>query len=148
MHQHAKSDDPKTTVYLDSLKYIEAPNPLLHAFFSKANLDYLQNQIIQQVYLKSGKKYKISRQSDNELLIIMRSIYLSTRKVHHGPQVKEEVAKLNQMVLQDVIPRIMCAVEGYLGYLNDRVNPRQFIENPKNTELTGLRLIGSPTMIE
>jgi hypothetical protein len=102
----------------DIVKNIHETNPLAQAFFSKINIDYLQELIIQIIYKRSDCKWKISRQSDNELLTVMRSIYL--QKAQHIPdKVLEEVGDLNKQVLLDVIPRIASMIEQHLGFQRD-----------------------------
>jgi hypothetical protein len=55
--------------------------PIAELFFSKVNLDYIQNKIVecvnQEIKIKYGNRSKhlISRQSDREILILMASIY-------------------------------------------------------------------------
>lgn len=102
----------------DIVKNIHETNPLAQTFFSKLNIDHLQELIIKVIYERSGGKWQISRQSDNELLTVMRSIYL--QKAEHVPnRVIEEVAELNKQVLIDVVPRIATKIEQHLGYQRD-----------------------------
>jgi len=49
---------------------------LSEMFFSQENIDYLQNQIIVGVYKKTDGKYRVTKQSEDELVIVMKSIYL------------------------------------------------------------------------
>ena len=44
------------------------------------NLENIQNQIIKEIYTLSDKSYIRGRQSDTELKIVMRSIYLQHSK--------------------------------------------------------------------
>ena len=64
----------------EAIRTILQRNPLSNVFFSKENIDYLQNKIINRVYELSGNKHKIGRQSDTELQLVMRSIYLQFNK--------------------------------------------------------------------
>lgn len=50
------------------------PSVLLNLFFSKDNVDYLQGRIIDEVQRIQGER--ISRQNDDDLLVIMRATYL------------------------------------------------------------------------
>ena len=49
------------------------PSPLLNFLFSTENVDYLQNKIVEEVFRIRG--VRISKQSVDELLIIMRNKY-------------------------------------------------------------------------
>jgi hypothetical protein len=102
----------------DIVKNIQETNPLAQAFFSKCNLDHLQDLIIKIIFKRSRGQWTISRQSDNELLTVMRSLYL--QKAQHLEDVIGEVADLNKQVLLDVVPRISSKIEQNLGYQRDR----------------------------
>jgi len=52
------------------------PTPLNTTFFSDANIETLQQRISDQVFMMSGNKHRIDRQSDDDLKLIMRSYYL------------------------------------------------------------------------
>ena len=101
------------------VKGIHEKNTLTQVFFSKENLDHLQSLIIKLVYDRSYGKWRITRQSDNELLIIMRSIYLQYAK-HLPYDIKGQIAELNKQVILDTVPRIMVKVEQHLGYQRDQ----------------------------
>ena len=64
--------------YKQSLTGIQTSTNLNKVFFSKQNIIYLHKMIIKRVSEKSG--YKIGKQSDTELQVIMRSIYLQYGK--------------------------------------------------------------------
>lgn len=89
-------------------------HPMSTVFFSKANVDELQTRLAQAVKARTG--YLIDRQSDTELLGIMRGVYEAFSK-HSGG--KKEIARLNEIVLEIVIDQVVAGVEGYLGYLKD-----------------------------
>jgi len=117
---------------------IEA-TPVMRAFFSRYNLDYLQEEMIRQVYQKSCNNYKISRQSDDELLIIMRSIYLQyTRNL--PTDIRGQVAELNKQVLLYAVPNIITRVQGYLGYQRDQMTPNKFLSNPNYVSSAGSKI--------
>jgi len=57
--------------------------------------------------VKNRKGYDISAQSqsDNELLIIMRSMFLQHAK-HLPESIDKQLSELNMKVLMDIIPRV------------------------------------------
>jgi tetrahydromethanopterin S-methyltransferase subunit B len=103
----------------DIIKNIQETNPLAQAFFSRDNINHLQDLIIQIIYKRSRGAWKISRQSDNELAVIMRSIYLQKAQ-HIENDVIGEVADLNKQVLLYAVPKISSKIEQNLGYQRDR----------------------------
>jgi len=117
-YDYYEEDPKKNNIARDILKGILEISELSNFFFSKKNLDHLQYLIIREVRRLSEDKFKISRQDDNELLIVMRSIYLQYSK-NLPYNIKEQVAELNKQVLLDVIPRVMVRIEQYLGFMRD-----------------------------
>lgn len=91
-------------------------NPLNTAFFSQGNLNYLQRRI--QEIIKEKTDMEIARQSDDQLLIVMRNIYMQKGALQ-VQDVKAEVARLNGRVLKAVIPIVGSGLAGYLVYLRD-----------------------------
>ena len=89
------------------------------AFFSADNVEVIQNSIRKNVYERSKPKgYVIDKQSIEELKIIMRAIYLQyARNLPTG--IAEQVADLNQKVIDWSVPHILSAVDHYFFYIND-----------------------------
>lgn len=85
-------------------------------YFSKKNIDAMHVQIITRVADITGRT--ISQQSDDELFIVMRSIYLQYSDNNPTSYV-DEVRWLNTMVLEYVIPNIVVNMQEYLKYLQD-----------------------------
>jgi hypothetical protein len=99
----------------ESIVNIHTDSNLSQIYFSTENIDLIQDMVRYQVYEQSNRQHVIARQSDVELKIIMRSIYLQYGK-NLPDDIKGQVAELNEMVIQECIPSIMTAVEQYLGY--------------------------------
>lgn len=99
----------------EALRGIQSKSLLSQVFFSKNNIDLLHNQIRYNVWLQSDKKHIIGRQSDTELEIIMRSIYLQYSK-NLPYDIKNQIKELNSMILDYCIPNILSEVEQYLSY--------------------------------
>ena len=99
----------------NSLVGIQTVTPLSQAFFSEKNFDQLQNMIRYNVYIRSGKKHIIARQSDTQLRIIMRSIYLQNSK-NLQTDITNQIKELNKLVLDYCVPNILVEVEQYMQY--------------------------------
>jgi hypothetical protein len=94
-------------------------NPISTAFFSRDNLQTIQNNIRREVFNRSQPKgYVIDDQSVDELKIIMRSLYLQYGR-NLPNNIPGQVAELNQRVLDWSVPHIMSAVDHYVHYLKD-----------------------------
>jgi len=87
-------------------------------FFSKENIQILQNGIRAGVYKKSNGQYTIGPQDCDSLKIIMRSVYLqyAANQVNNIP---EQVNQLNQMVLNYCIQQVYSEAQGYMKYIDD-----------------------------
>ena len=72
--------------------------PLSKIFFSKQNINLLQSALQGLVYQKSQGMFKIGKQSEIELLSIMRSIYLQNRE-NLNCKIKEQIKNLDSKVL-------------------------------------------------
>jgi len=132
-----------TTYKNEALKSILGKSKLHNLYFSKTNIDNIQTLIRKEVWLQSNKKNKISGQSDNELKIIMRSVFLQNGK-HKCENLIEQVKELNQIVLEYCIPNILSNVELYLGYKKHTSFLPVPLETPKNMSIVGLRGYSKP----
>ncbi len=103
-------------------------------FFSSKNVDYIQYKIKDEIFIQSGGKYNIGRQSDTELNIIMNSIYLQNlpNLLNTSDYVEQQVDFLNRLVIKECLRIIIPAVKQYEGYRKDISTPRYIMELPKN----------------
>ena len=88
------------------------------AFFSKENIQILQNGIRAGVYKKSNGQYTIGPQDCDSLKIIMRSVFLqhAANQVNNIP---EQINQLNKMVLNYCIEQVYSEAQGYMKYIDD-----------------------------
>jgi hypothetical protein len=107
-----------TSSYNDAMIGNWADTPLSIAFFSQENQQILQNGIRAGVYKMSGNKSIISQQSNSNLKIIMRAIFLEHSKNNYT-NIRNQIEVLNQHVLKYSISRIYGESQGYLKYLQD-----------------------------
>lgn len=136
--------DTKTNFQVECLYGIQETSQLNQLFFSKANMNIIQNMIRYDVYNKSNQKHLIDKQSDIELEIIMRSIYLQ-----HSPnlqyKIKEQLQYLNRLVSDWCVEHILPEVEQYLGYLKEVEYMPMPIDLPLNLSSKGSRSLRSVT---
>ena len=120
--------------YQNSLKSIQTSNPLSQFFFSNKNVEILHQNIIMEVFKKGG--YRIGRQSDTELQIIMRSIYLQYSE-NNSCNIISQVKKLNQKVLEYSVEKITKSISTYLTYKNDISKMPVPMTHPRNLSNSG-----------
>ena len=111
--------------------------PVSKAFFSPENIRVVQNSIRRYVFDKSQPKgYVIDDQSVDELKIIMRAIYYQYAKnLPFG--IPDQVAELNQLVVNWSAPHILSAVDHYHYYLKDISTLPVPMAQPKNLSRAG-----------
>jgi hypothetical protein len=102
-------------------------------FFTNNNFNKLQNDIIEEVYKQSNGQYQIGYQDQDQLIIVMRSMYLMYSN-NLPYDINEQVNQLNKSVLEYCVPNILNNVLQYIGYIKDRESV-PFIPNPVNDNL-------------
>ena len=119
-HNLVLNDTPKvyTSSFKDALNGIWDVTPLSNAFFSVQNQQIIQNGIRAGVYKLSNEKFVIAQQSDTDIKIVMRTMYLNHCENRTG-NIKEQIQELNQYVLNYCIPRVFGEAQGYMNYLRD-----------------------------
>lgn len=116
--------------------------PVSKFFFSHDNKEFLHNQIINQIFLKTNKQQTIGRQSDLHLLIIMRSIYFQYSR-NNFCDIQEQVNTLNNMVIKDCVSRILIELEQRKSYTNFVTSLPQQMPLPKNPSIKGDKILYS-----
>lgn len=101
-------------------------------FFSNDNIELINKQLILTVWKKSNKRYKIPFQKKEDLLTVMRYVYIQEGK-NLPFKFKEQIKQLNTSVVNEVLPYIFTAVEQYQDYLRDINNPLKPPDLPINT---------------
>lgn len=122
----------------DLVGHLHTSTPLNEVFFSQTNIDKLQTSIQEQVYLMSGNKYRIDRQNEDELKVIMRSYYLMYGQ-NNVSQVAEELEDLNRRVIGYAAGKIYSEVDFHMFYLKDLEDFAPPIANPMNPNVYGTR---------
>jgi hypothetical protein len=128
--------------FQDSVSTIQELSPLSQSYFSRNNIDKIQQQLIDEVRIKSNNEYNIGRQSDLQLQIIMRSIFLSYSK-NINNNIQNQINELNTMVVEDCINKILPEIKQYLYYRKDITQPRQIMAHSVNPSSSGEKTLGN-----
>ena len=113
-----------------SIKGLLEENPLNDLFFSDKNIDALQMGIRYGVYQNTNKV--ISKQSENELYIIMRSIMLQYGNFRTSmDDIINEVRNLNSKVLVYSINNVSSNLQQYLEYIEDLSKLKVPLDRPE-----------------
>lgn len=135
---------------------------LSNQFFSKCNISYIQELLKQNIYILSNKKYVIGDQSETELLIIMRHIFLNERKQPetdvlqviknhkqksspNNDNIITQINEVNNLVVKKCVPFILVKIEQKNEYIKDINKSLTVMEHPQNVNSSSTRttLLGS-----
>ncbi len=113
---------------------------LSDTFFGQCNMDLLQTIIAHDVYQKTGKK--ISKQSENELLIIMRSYFLSEANnvVTSDNDIKNEIRRLDLIVKEECVKKIITMIKQQDAYIKEISNVHTPLDRSESTNVKGTKL--------
>ena len=135
-----KNSNSQQNTGVDIISNIVVPNALSRTFFSNDNVERIQLQIVNEVYKQS--KRQISKQSYQELQIIMKSIYLQySRNLPNN--IEEQVYTLNNYVINECVSIIIPNVIQYNKYITEitgpiPINPRSInVSNKGDKSLPG-----------
>jgi hypothetical protein len=124
----------------EAVRGIQGPQTLSDVFFSQENIDALQHGIRYLVYQKSCGKYTIDNQSEDELKIVMRSVYL-THARNLTTLILEQVRQLNAKVLEFVVPRVLREAAIYVEYKRRVSTLPEPLERSASTNRAGSRTL-------
>ena len=88
------------------------------AFFSKENMQIIQNAIRAGVYEVSNQQYIIDNQNCDNLKIVMRSVFLQN-SVNLPDMITEQIKELNGLVVKYCVREIYSEAKGYINYKRD-----------------------------
>ena len=97
----------------------ETPAEFNTTFFSRKNVDFIQNKMISQTKRYTG--VNIGRQNEDELIMMMCGIYVQDSTFNGN--VKESLKKINTLVITECLKQILPGVRAYVLYLRDASMP-------------------------
>ena len=135
--------DTRPSMFGDNMRteligHIHKETPLNKLFFSSVNLENIQKQIQEQVWLMSDKKHRIDKQDEDEIKIIMRSYYLMFAR-NDTSEVAQELEDLNRRTVGYAAAKIYSELDFYMFYRKDIEDFAPPIANPMNVAVHGTR---------
>ena len=106
------------TFYAEALIGGFSPTPVSNLFFSTNNIDVLQDGIRYSIYKRTNGEYVIGRQSDHDLKVVMRSIYLQYGR-NLPTDIVGQVKELNGRVLEWTVNEVLSNLKQYQVYRKD-----------------------------
>ena len=87
-------------------------------FFSKENIDLINKQLILRVYQETDKKFKICPQKEQDLIIVMRYVFIEYGR-NLPYDIQGQIKDLNCTVVGEILPIVITNVDQKIGYLRD-----------------------------
>lgn len=125
-----------TSAKSDMIRGNWEPNDLNQTFFSPPNVQIVQNLIRKMVYDETQQI--IDPQSSDELLIVMRSMYLSYGR-NEAEKIRQQIEELNKRVADWAVPRIVSEISMYLTYRKDASTMPVPLSHPVNISSSGTK---------
>lgn len=117
--------------YINILNGIQEHSLFSKLFFSRLNIEEIQTRARNEVYLKSNKEFKIGDQNEKELITIMKAMYLQYGRVPSDiKNYKSQISKINNIVIQEIVPRIMSDIRQYINYIHDSTKTHSVSDRP------------------
>lgn len=91
---------------------------LSRAYFSKENMEIIQNGIRAGVYEVSNHQYIIGNQNCDTLKIIMRSVFLQS-STNLPTNISQQIKALNDYVIEYCVKQIYSEAQAYINYKHD-----------------------------
>ncbi len=129
----------------DIIKDTWNSNPLTRDFFSKKNLNYIQNIIRYLIYQKSNKTYIIDKQDDTNILVIMRQTFLRYYPSIKSTTINKQILELNTLVINEIISPLINEISSYIKFLKDQNSPLSQFQISQATSITGQKAYQIPT---
>jgi hypothetical protein len=120
--------------------------PLEEIFFSNENIEMINKMLIYMVFKKTDGLYKISSQSPQSLIIVMRYVFIENAR-YLPYDIKGQIKELNNIVIGEILPTVITNVQQRIGYLKDIENPLQLIALPMNTSYNAKDLPSVSTIL-
>lgn len=120
----------------ENIQYRHSNTTLNERFFSQENMDRLQTEIRSMVSQMVGAT--IDKQSESDLMLVMRSYYLTYGTNVEGDEAAE-LESLNSRVVGFCSNRIAVEVEAYRYYRKDILDFPEPIAAPLDTQIYGTR---------
>lgn len=115
-------------------------------YFSTNNINILQLGIYNKILNDTRGKYSVGRQSDDELKIIMRSIYFQHSK-NLSTNIKEQVKSLNTKVIEWCVPQIITNIKQSEKYITDISSLPEPLDRFQSTSLKGTKTLEMKTFV-
>lgn len=129
------------------LRGIESNSDLEKLFFSDENIKRVQKLIKKEIIKKTNGQFRLDvDQEHRDMIIVMRAVFLEYGRFLPN-QIVRQVKRLNQIVVQQVVPGMITEIKQEYGYLREINKPLSPIPRPMNVNNAGRRTLPSISTI-
>jgi len=134
LYDKIKNGSEKST-FFDAVTGQWENTPLSNAFFSGNNIMIIQNALRAGVHSASKGEYLICPQDEDNLKMIMRSIYLQNSK-NNMTNIPSQIEKLNKIIVDMFVPKICNEAKAYLIYKRDASTMYTLMDHPIHSAIS------------
>lgn len=144
LQEHPNNYKYTTNVVANGLRY---NSDLSKIFYSDENICRIQKMIRREIYTRSNGKYKMDVDQDlQDLYVVMKGVF--TEHARFLPtMVVKQVKRLNQIVVQTVVPGMFSKINQQETYLKEINKPITPMDLPLNVGNKGRRTLPSVSYI-
>jgi len=102
---------------------------LSDAYFSKQNIQIIQNGIRKGVYDKSQSRILVDNQPEDQIVTVMRAMYLQHSK-NLETNISQQIVELNTFVLDYCVVSVFNEAVAYLKYKEDASTMHRPMQHP------------------
>jgi len=102
---------------------------LSDAYFSRQNIQIIQNGIRKGVYDKSQSRILVDNQPEDQIVTVMRAMYLQYSK-NLETNISQQIQELNNFVLNYCIVNVFNEAVAYLKYREDASTMHRPMQHP------------------
>lgn len=125
----------------------EKNNILIQKFFSKNNVRKIQKLIKINIYKMSNYKIILEVDQDELDLFVAMKYVMSEHCLFSPKNINKQIKKLNNKLLECILPNMMIQIMQYHGYIKDINTPKQIMRHPMNVNKLNKSLLPSLTTI-
>lgn len=113
-------------------------NDVSNLFFSERNINHIKMFLYKLLRDKNGYYISVENQSNNDLIVTMRGVYLMHGK-NLPTNTDKQVIELNYIVISDIYPRMVSNIKHYLSYVRENGSQPLPHAHPQNLSNAGTK---------
>jgi len=136
-------DNVKVSERVTNMKFDEVGN----IFFSDENMRRIQRKMKKEFMIRTNNEFRLDvDQDESKLIIAMQYVYAESGR-YLPTHITRQVKKLNNDLMDYILPDMITEVKQYYGYMKDINQPLKPIARPVNVSSAGTKTHGIATIL-